>query len=83
MEIIMLDERIKKDLTDRYQAMQDRVELFSKTQLDAYYTTLRCRFGPEVLVADLGQGAPAREDPDLRWLHGEKRFWELVRGRTD
>ncbi len=31
----MLDERIKKDLTDRYQAMLDGGELLSKTQLDA------------------------------------------------
>ena len=46
----MLDERIKKDLTDRYQAMQDRGELLSKTQLDAYYATFRRRFGPEVLA---------------------------------
>ena len=46
----MLDERIKKDLTDRYQAMLERGELFSKTQLDAYYATFRRRFGPEVLA---------------------------------
>jgi 5-methylcytosine-specific restriction protein B len=50
MEMIMLDERIKKDLTERYQAMQDRGELLSKAQLDAYYATFRRRFGPEVLA---------------------------------
>ncbi len=35
----MLDERIIKDLTDRYQAMQDRGELLSKAQLETYYAT--------------------------------------------
>jgi len=46
----MLDERIKKDLLDRYQAMQDRGELLTKAQLDAYYAAFRRRFGPEVLA---------------------------------
>jgi 5-methylcytosine-specific restriction protein B len=46
----MLDERIKRDLLDRYQTMLDRGELFSKAQLDSYYATFRHRFGPEVLA---------------------------------
>ena len=46
----MLDERIKKDLTERYQAMLASNELLSKTQLEAYYATFRRRFGPEVLA---------------------------------
>ncbi len=46
----MLDERIKKDLLERYQAMLDRGELFPEAQLDAYYATFRRRFGPEVLA---------------------------------
>lgn len=46
----MLDERIIKDLTDRYQAMLNRGELLSRTQLDAHYATFRRRFGPEVLA---------------------------------
>jgi len=37
----------------------------------------------EALAADPGQKAWARKDPDLRWLHGEERFWELVGGRGD
>jgi len=46
----MLDERIKKGLTDRYQTLLDRGELLSKVQLEAYYATFRHRFGPEVLA---------------------------------
>ncbi|MEJ5198859.1 MAG: AAA family ATPase, partial [Anaerolineae bacterium] len=46
----MLDERIKKDLLDRYQAMQDGGELLAKTRLDACYAAFRRRFGPEVLA---------------------------------
>ena len=46
----MLDERIKTDLTGRYQTMLDRGELPSRTQLDAYYATFRRRFGPDVLA---------------------------------
>ena len=49
-ETTMLDERIKRDLTDRYQAMLNRGELLSRTQLDADYATFRRRFGPEVLA---------------------------------
>lgn len=46
----MLDERIKKDLLDRYQAMQASGGLLSKTQLDEYYATFRRHFGPDVLA---------------------------------
>lgn len=49
--MIMLDERIKKDLTDRYEAMLGRGELLLQTQLDACYATFRRRFGPEVLAS--------------------------------
>lgn len=35
----MLDERVKKDLTDLYQTMQVRGELLSHTQLNAYHAT--------------------------------------------
>jgi hypothetical protein len=37
----------------------------------------------ETLAADPGQRALARNDPSLRCLHGDERFWELVGGRTD
>ncbi len=47
----MLNERIKKDLTDRYQAMQTSGGLLSKAQLDACYATFRRRFGPDVLAS--------------------------------
>jgi 5-methylcytosine-specific restriction protein B len=46
----MLDERIKKDLLDRYSAKLEQGELPSKEQLDKYYATFRRRFGPEVLA---------------------------------
>ena len=46
----MLDERIKKDLTDRYEDMLGRKEVVSQPQLDAYYAAFRRRFGPEVLA---------------------------------
>lgn len=46
----MLDERIKKDLLDRYQARLGRGELLSKAQLETYCATFRRRFGPEVLA---------------------------------
>lgn len=45
----MLDERIKKDLTDLYQKELGAGDLFSKVQLDTYYATFRRRFGPDVL----------------------------------
>jgi 5-methylcytosine-specific restriction protein B len=48
--MIMLDERIKRDLAERYEAMLARNELFSRVQLDAYYATFRRRFGPDVLA---------------------------------
>jgi 5-methylcytosine-specific restriction protein B len=46
----MLDERIKRDLLDRFQSMLDRGELITRSQLDAYYATFRRRFGPDVLA---------------------------------
>lgn len=46
----MLDERIKKDLLDRYKAMQDHGELLTENQLYAYYADFRRRFGPDVLA---------------------------------
>ena len=46
----MLDERIKKDLLNRYQVMQDRGGLLSKPQLDEYHATFRRHFGPDVLA---------------------------------
>ena len=39
--------------------------------------------GRTTLAQGPGQRDWARKDPDLRWLHGEERFWELVGGRAD
>jgi 5-methylcytosine-specific restriction protein B len=51
LEFTMLDERIAKDLADRYVALRDSDEVLSKAQLDTIYAAFRRRFGPEALAA--------------------------------
>lgn len=70
----MLNLLIKKDLLDRYQAMQNSGELLSEVQLDAHYATFRHRFGPDVLANLDGEGllttmhAHGNRDSLVYWL---------------
>jgi 5-methylcytosine-specific restriction protein B len=46
----MLEPSVKLRLHERYQQMDAEGKLLSRSQLDAYYSTFRSRFGPDQLA---------------------------------